>query len=187
MDAELGALCGHLVELEEALSAVVVTVAEDRPDGSAPRIVDELHERLGDVLGATGQAAAQAGSLVDLATEDAPPLGRIRKALRDCHAHHLEASTVLRDHLLDPWYQSQLARLANDKAGEWQPWAAAVRAGLIACRSPLVAVDQDLVTCWAALTDRNGQISVTAHAVGQHFAGTAIPATAPSPVEAKGR
>jgi hypothetical protein len=161
----------HVAELHEVLRSVAVTVTEDPPDGPVPRIVEGLCERVGDAVGAAGEAVAEAASLVDLAEDDPMPTGRIRKALAACHAKHLEVGRVVRDELLDPSYQFELGRVAKSRVAEWSTWVQVVRAGLSGCRAIVATIDDDLLACWTGLAGGTGQINVSVHAVGQRFAG----------------
>jgi hypothetical protein len=147
----------------------MVTVAEDRPEGPSPRIVDELAERLGDGLDATHQALVEATHLAELTTADVLAAGRARRAIAACHLHQLEAAKRVRDDWLEPSLQSQLGRLSRLHGAEWSPWLQTVRAGLHGCRATLAATDNDLLACWSQLADRISQVSVSIQTIGQQF------------------
>lgn len=192
MESATAQLVRHLTELDESLRSAAVTVTEDRPEGPSPRLVDGLEERLTDAIDGTRQALTVATMVLGLTTDDIASPATLHRSLAACHTHVLEVSRIVRDDILDPTYQRDLHRLAQERSpghrgDEWSGWVQVVHTGLIACRGLLAMIDEDLLACWVDIGGRAGQINVSVQAVGQRFAAAAASPPRTGSAEVRGR
>jgi hypothetical protein len=118
-------------------------------------------------VSARSTEAADLATILTSAASDPPSPSELRRGLARCHTLHLEISRMVRDELLDWDHGHQIRQLASTRRGAWMPWARAVTAGLVACREPMVAVDEALLEGWQTLADRQGGTDVSVQTIGQ--------------------
>jgi hypothetical protein len=156
-------LTARLDRLREALLALRVTVAEDRPLAGEALLVDQLDEAVEEAVGYLEEAVGAAGQ-GKKAVEAPVDLERARTALAACHAKVNLFGRRLCADLLGFERIAGLRRLARRRGGEWPPWALSVQRGAEACRQPLHEVHEALLDCWQEVAERSAAVSV--HAVG---------------------
>jgi hypothetical protein len=193
LESAFHALHVRLLDLQEALTSLRLTVVEDLPEPrrranavgaphdahsaeqvpeERPLLVQLLADHIDAISGLVIEAIKAAGD-GERAVRRHPDLERARRALARCHARHNAAAVRFASDLVRYETIAQLTRLGRERGREWRAWASCVKDALEACRQPLYDVNDALVLCWQEIAERVGMSSISLSATGIRTSTTA--------------
>jgi len=153
LSATLGQLTDDLLRLNDSLSALDVTVREDRPSPPSPALVDGLGDSIAELLGSVEEAitsAAQAARMVEL---DARSTEIVTALYGIHHALNRVAQRYAQD-LASYEKTEMLLRMGRTRGREWRAFSEVVRSGTVHLARPLAASHSALLECWRDLAER---------------------------------
>jgi hypothetical protein len=170
LEDTLASLRRELARLQEVVSALRVTVLEDRPARGAVVLVDQLDNLVTELFSALEEADADAAQALQINQPNGSHES-VRAILR--HIHELlnrftekyVAELASHDHI------AQLLEMGHERGREWRAWSQEVKTAIERCRTPLKAVANAMVECWSEVTERLARNSVSVHAtnIGQQI------------------
>lgn len=167
LESALRSLHHALGRLTEVVSALHVTVAEDKPTRGATVLVDQFDNWVTELLGILEEAEAQ---MAEVLQRSKPPeqLGAVRHALRDVHASINRFTNQYSAELSAYAAIRQLMEMGNERGREWREWSVEVRTAVERCRLPVVLLAEALLDCWSELSIRmtQGNISMQTTSIG---------------------
>jgi hypothetical protein len=170
LEPALDTLQRTLGRLQECVSDLQVTLAEDWPDPDAPKLVDDwetlvtdLASLLDEAVGAAGQAHRFVQSSQSL-DEAARSLQRVHELLNRFTARYID-ELANHDHL------ARLLAMGNERGLGWREWCHVVKAAIGGCALPLHHVSSAALACWSEFADRIARQSVSVQAtnIGQQI------------------
>jgi hypothetical protein len=170
LDAALASLRGNVARLQEALSALRVTVTEDAPRRRAVVLADRLDNLVTDMSSAVEEADAAVAHLLQIGAATVST-DVARDTLRAAHAllNRVAASYVRELAAYDSL--AELLEMGRERGRGWREWAQEVKTAIGRCGAPLGAVAESIVECWSELAARaaRGPVTVQATNIGQHI------------------
>ncbi|HYG79360.1 MAG TPA: hypothetical protein VD861_03175 [Pyrinomonadaceae bacterium] len=171
---EFQGLNAQLESLHEALSGLRTAIDDRPPQGASVMLLDSLGDAVEDTLGWLEEAL---GLVAPLAEEPAEKggagfdVGRARQAIVFAQEQFNRITGRFMFDLTSYENVSQLMQLGRERRGEWQAWAAAVKADLERCQQHLYDTGQALFRCWLEIAERVGMTSVSVQAttIGQQI------------------
>jgi hypothetical protein len=172
LEATFRTLFVQIRKLCDTLNAVLLTVG-DQPPNRGAALVDGMENTILDMLG-TMHAARTDAKAAERAVTMPLDLERARHALAKCQESVRQAEQQYANELVSYEKLKQLVVLANERGGEWKPWAGSMKSAVQECRMPLEEVGKALVACWNELAERLGMtnVSVNATNIGQQITAT---------------
>ena len=160
----------EIAGLQEALSALQVTIAEDKPPRGSAALVDRLDNVVTDLAGALEEAGA-AAARAQQSFQPNGPLDGPRGALVDVHrsVNRFTAAYIselaLHDHI------AQLLEMGRERGRDWRDWSQVVKTAIERCAIPAELVCDAVLESWSELTDRlaRNSVSVQATNIGQQI------------------
>ena len=170
LEATLASLRRDIARLQEVVSALRVTVMEDRPARGSVVLVDQLDNLVTDMF----SALEEADDLVEQALHSAQPNGpldRVRAALRDVHGLINRFAASYAGELASHDRIAQLLEMGRERRHGWYEWSQEVKTAIERCGAPLSAVAGAMTDCWNELAERlaRNSVSVQATNIGQHI------------------
>ncbi len=170
LEATFESLRRELARLQEAVSALHVTVTEDKPARGAAVLVDQLDNLVTELSSALEEADAHAARAIQ-GSQPNGPLDQTRIALREIHRliNRFTASYAGELAAHDP--VAQLLEMGRERGREWRDWSQVVRKAIEFCARPTQAVAGALLECWSELAERlaRNSVSVQATNIGQQI------------------
>jgi adenosyl cobinamide kinase/adenosyl cobinamide phosphate guanylyltransferase len=170
LETTLAGLRRDLAHLQDAVSALRVTVIEDRPARGSVVLVDHLE----NVITELSSALEEADAHVTQALQQNQPNGTLdalRTALPEIHEllNRFVAKFVselgAHDHI------ARLLEMGKERGREWRAWTGEVKRAIERCAVPMAAVTAAMVECWSELAERlaRNSVSVQATNIGQQI------------------
>lgn len=150
----------RLLRLREALNALRLTIAEDRPMHGDAALVETFSNAADDLLGGLDEALA-AASVARAATTYPADVHKVRWALTTCQDRCNNVTQRLSTEFMAYEPVAGLMRLGAERLGKWPAWSQSVKVGIEACHQPLYDVNQALFVCWQEIAERIGMTSVS--------------------------
>jgi hypothetical protein len=171
LEATLESLRRELARLQEVVSALRVTVMEDRPSRGSVVLVDQLDNLVTELFSTLEEADARAGQ----ALQNSQPNGtldEVRAAVRDIHDLINGFTAKYAGELATHDRLAQLLEMGRERGREWRAWTREVKTAIERCAAPLATLAAALVDCWNDLAERLARHSVSVQAtnIGQHIA-----------------
>jgi hypothetical protein len=160
----------ELARLKEGVSALHVTVAEDKPVAGAVVLVDQLDNLVTDLSGAVEEADARSAQVIQGNQLNGPP-DQSRIALREIHALINRFTALYAGELAAHDRIEQLLEMGRERGREWRDWSQVVKTAIERCAPPMKAAAGAIMECWSDLAERlaRNSISVQATNIGQHI------------------
>lgn len=170
LEATFETLRHALAALQEAVSALHVTVTEDKPARGAAVLVDRLDNLVTDLSGLIEEADARIPRAVQ-SSQPNGPLHEVRAALVAIHELLNRFTAVYAGELAAHDPVAQLLEMGRERGREWREWSEVVKTAIERCASPLQAAAGALLESWSELTDRlaRNSVSVQATNIGQQI------------------
>jgi predicted lipid-binding transport protein (Tim44 family) len=170
LEAALGALRSELAGLQDVMSALHVTVMEDRPARGAVILVDRLDNVVTELSSALEEADARAAQALQI---DQPhgPLENVRAILRQIQELLNRFTAKYVGELASHHAIEQLLQMGRERGREWRAWSQEVKTAVERCQIPLGTVASAMADCWSELADRlaRNSVSVQATNIGQQI------------------
>jgi hypothetical protein len=160
LEATFQELFTELRKLQDTLIAVRLTVVEDKPVKGEAALVDHMGDSVLDMLGSL-EEALKAVRTAQKAIGSVTDLNAARRALTLCQQRFHSIELKFAGELVSYEKLKDLARLGNERRGEWRLWAGSVKDGVEQCRPPLDGVSKALAICWQEIAERVGMTSVS--------------------------
>jgi hypothetical protein len=170
LDAAVVSLRRHLHALQEAVSALRVTVVEDRPVRGSVVLVDHLDNLTTDVISALEEADAHVAE-AQLVDERAGTFDVVSRALRLVHGLLNRVTATYVGELAAHDRIAQLLAMGGERGREWRVWSREVKTGIDRCGAPLHQASGAILECWSELAERMTRTSVSVQAtnIGQQI------------------
>ncbi|MEA3213159.1 MAG: hypothetical protein QOE70_6216 [Chthoniobacter sp.] len=170
LETAFDSLRRSLADLQETVSALQVTVAEDKPARGEAVIVDQLDALVTDLAGALDEADAHAAVAVQSSKATAE-LDQARKALHKLHGLMNRFMALYAGELAAHNHIAQLLEMGRERGREWRAWSQEAKTGIDRCAAPMNAAASALLDCWAELAERmaHNSVSVQATNIGQQI------------------
>jgi hypothetical protein len=159
-----------LTELQEAVSALHVTITEDRPSRGVTMLVDQVECTVTDLIGTLEEIHARTGDAIR-DNESGGSQDRARRALCDVHGLLNRVTAQYMTELATHGQVERLLEMGRERGREWRAWSEEVRTAIGRCTTPMIAVANALMACWTEQADRmlRGSVSVQATSIGQQI------------------
>ncbi|HKP01845.1 MAG TPA: hypothetical protein VJU77_00655 [Chthoniobacterales bacterium] len=156
--------------MQEAVSALHVTVTEDKPAAGAVVLVDQLENLVTDLSGTVEEADARAAQII-LGSQLNGPSDQSRIALREIHGLINRFTALYADELSAHDPIAQLLEMGRERGREWRDWSKVVKTAIERCAAPMKAAASAIMECWSDLAERltRNSVSVQATNIGQHI------------------
>jgi hypothetical protein len=170
LEATLESLRRALAGLQQAVSALQVTITEDKPARGATVLVDQLDNLATDLSGAVEEADARAAQAFQ-STQPNGSLDQTRTGLREVHQLLNRFTALYIGELAAHDFLAQLLEMGRERGREWRQWSQVVKTGIERCARPLKTAADALADCWSELADRlaRNSVSVQATNIGQQI------------------
>ena len=159
LEAAFRTLNTDLYSLRESLIALRTTSREDKPLQDDAVLVDVFADAADDLLGWL-EGALQAAAEAQQSVAHPVDLNRAWRALATCQERFQYISQRFASDLVCYERIAELIRFGRRRGGEWQAWAASVRAALNDCQQPLFDIGQAFFGCWQEMGERLGMNSI---------------------------
>ena len=168
--ATLESLRRELAALQEAVSALHVTVTEDRPARGAAVLVDQLDNLVTDLSGTLEEADACAAVALQ-AIQPNGALDNERAAAHDIHRLLNRFAAQYAGELATHDRIAQLLEMGRERGRGWHEWSQVVKTAIERCALPLKAAADAMLACWSELADHlaRNSVSVQATNIGQQI------------------
>jgi hypothetical protein len=141
----------ELTRLEEAFSALQVTIFEDRPLSGETMLVDRFGYAVMDSIGPVQQALSMLRTprraVISLASSEP------RNNLLLVHRSLLDVACRYRDSLAAYDSIQALRQFGREKGREWLSWTSVVKDAIDRCAAPLDAAHEAVRRCWEEGTE----------------------------------
>jgi len=163
-------LRAELGRLQEAVSALQVTVVEDKPAHGEAVLVDWVDNTVTDLLGLLEESADTLSSGPEDAQHETQ-LKKMRTKLRRIHELMIEFSHKFMAELAAHDSIARLLEMARERGRAWQQWVKVVKSAVERCTIPLRAANSALLECWHELAEvlARNSVSVQATNIGQQI------------------
>jgi len=161
LEAVFQDLCQQCQKLHEAMSALRLTIVEDKPLTGDIMLIEQFSNSVDDILGWLEEvysAAAEGRQAVRSPLD----LERARHALLSGHER---CNHLMQKFFLELLCHDRIAELLNvgrERRGEWQAWAQSVKGAIEGCQSSFYDVQSALFKCWQELAERFDMSPVSA-------------------------
>jgi hypothetical protein len=171
LEATLESLRRELARLHDVVSALRVTVMEDRPARGSVVLVDQLDNLVTELFSSLEEADARIAQALQNVQPNGP-LDNVRVSLRDVHELINGFTAKYAGELATHERIAQLLEMGRERGREWREWSQEVKTAVERCVTPLKALAAALVVCWSDLADRlaRSSVSVQATNIGQQIA-----------------
>lgn|SRR5262245_11895369 len=171
LEATLESLRNELARLQEVVTALRVTVMEDRPARGSVVLVDHLDNLVTELVSTLEEADARAGQALQ-GSQPNGTLEQVRAAVRDIHQLINGFTAKYAGELATHDRIAQLLEMGRERGREWRAWSGEVKTAIERCAAPLATLAAALVDCWNDLAERlaRNSVSVQATNIGQHIA-----------------
>jgi hypothetical protein len=170
LEAVLASLRRELARLEEVVSALRVTVMEDRPTRGAVVLVDQLDNVVTDLFSALEEADVHVVRALQI---DQPngPLETVGALLRQTHELLNRFTATYVGELASHDHIARLLQMGVERGREWRAWSQEVKTAIERCRTPMTAVADAMLDCWSEVAERlaRNSVSVQATNIGQQI------------------
>jgi hypothetical protein len=170
LEAAFDSLHRQLVQLQEAVAALHVTVTEDRPTGGAAMLVDQLDAVVADLSGAIDEANVHLMHAVHASQTNAP-LDTVRRAAHDVHRALNRFTELYVGELATHDRIAQLLEMGIERGHGWREWSLVVKTTIERSAVPMKTVADAMAESWAEVAERlaRNSVSVQATNIGQHI------------------
>ena len=170
LETALESLRRELARLLEAVSALHVTVTEDKPARGAVVLVDQLDNLVTDLSGTLEEADALVAQALE-SSQPNGPLDKARTALRQVHELINRFTAAYAGELATHDRIAQLLEMGHERGREWREWSEVVKTAIERCATPMKIVAGRLLECWSELAGRlaRNSVSVQATNIGQQI------------------
>ena len=170
LDATLASLRRELAGLRDVMSALHVTVIEDRPARQSVVLVDQLDNIITDMFSALEEADALAAHALQGAQPNGP-LEQVQAGLRGIHALVNRFTATYIGQLASHDHLAQLLEMGDERGRGWWEWSQEVKRAIERCAAPMSGVAGAMVACWSELAERlaRNSVSVQATNIGQQI------------------
>ncbi len=148
-----------LTGLQETVSALHVTIAEDKPVHGSSVLVDKLDNLVIELLSTLEEADVHVAEA--LRGRKLAQLEQARRAL--CEAHSL-INRFTAQYMGEVSTYDQIARLlamGRERGREWREWSLEVKTAIERCTRPAKATADALLECWGDLVQRSASLHAT--------------------------
>lgn len=170
LEATVDSLRGELARLQEAVSALLVTVTEDKPARGAVVLVDRLDNLVTELSSILEEADARAAQALQ-GSQPNGALEKVRSAFRDIHELLNRFTIRYAGELATHDHIAQLLEMGGERGREWREWSRVVKTAIERCATPMHAVAGATLACWSELAERlaRNSVSVQATNIGQQI------------------
>lgn len=170
LQATLESLRRELAGLQEAVSALHVTVTEDRPARGAAMLVDQLDNLVTDLSSTLEEADARAAEALQ-GIQPNGPLGDMRAAAHDIHKLLNRFGALYSGELATHDRIAQLLEMGRERGRGWHEWSQVVKTAIERCAPPMKRAADAMLECWSELAEHlaRNSVSVQATNIGQHI------------------
>ncbi len=170
LEATFTSLRRDLARLQEAVSALHVTVTEDKPARGATVLVDHLDNVVTDLSGLLEEADARAAQAIQT-NQPNGPLDQARAAVREIHELINRFTALYASELAAHDRIAQLLEMGRERGREWREWSQVVKTAIERCAAPMKAAVDAILECWSELAERlaRNSVSVQATNIGQQI------------------
>jgi hypothetical protein len=170
LETSIALLRRELSRLLDAISALRVTVVEDRPARAAVVLVDQLDNLVTDLSSALEEADALAARTQEISQPQAM-LEELRGAVHEMHALINRSIACYVGELAAHDRIAQLLEMGDERGHGWWEWSQEVKTAIERCAPPLNAVMNALLDAWSELAERlaRSSVSVQATNIGQQI------------------
>ena len=170
LEATLESLRRELSGLQEAVSALHVTVTEDRPARGAVVLVDQLDNLITDLSGTLEEADARAAEALH-GLQVNGPLDKVRTAARDIHELLNRFGALYVGELATHDRIAQLLEMGRERGRGWLEWSEVVKTAVERCALPMKTAASAMLECWSELAEHlaRNSVSVQATNIGQQI------------------
>jgi hypothetical protein len=170
LESAFRSLCEQLQELRESLTALRLTVVEDRPLEGEAVLVDQFGDAAEDVLGWLEEAMATAGQGYTAACYP-HDVGRAARALVAAHEQLHQITRRAAADLMAYERIDGLMKLGLQRKGEWLAWSGGVREALEKSQQSLDESSQTLLLCWREIVERvdSSTVALQSTNITQHL------------------
>lgn len=170
LEATMESLRHALAGLQETVSALQVTVAEDKPAHGGAVLVDQLENLVTDLSSTIEEADDRAARALQSNLTHGP-LDAARAALREIHTLLNHFTALYAGELAAHDTLARLLAMGRERGREWRAWSDVVKTAIERCRAPLRLAAGALVECWSELAGRLARQSVSVQAtnIGQQI------------------
>jgi hypothetical protein len=171
LEATLESLRRELARLQEVVSALRVTVMEDRPARGSVVLVDQLDNLVTELFSSLEEADARVAQVLENLQPNGP-LENVRVGLRDIHELVNGFTAKYAGELATHDHIGQLLEMGRERGREWREWTQEVKTAIERCATPLKTLAAAVVVCWSDLAERlaRSSVSVQATNIGQQIA-----------------
>jgi hypothetical protein len=169
LEAALESLRRTLGGLQESVSALQVTITEDKPARGGAVLVDQLDNLVTDMSGMLEEADHRAAEA--LQTSKPGPLDQTQSALGDVHRLINRFTALYTGELAAHDQIAQLLEMGRERGREWREWSQVVKTAIERCAAPMKRAAEALAECWSELAGRlaRNSVSVQATNIGQQI------------------
>lgn len=170
LEATLTSLRRDLAGLQEAVSALHITVTEDKPAHGAAVLVDQLDNLVTELASTLEEADARVAQAIQ-GSQPNGPLDQTRIALREIHGLMNRFNALSAGELAAHDHIAQLLEMGRERGREWREWSQVVQTAIQRCAKPMDTAAGALLECWSELAERlaRNSVSVQATNIGQQI------------------
>jgi hypothetical protein len=170
LEATFESLRRDLARWQEAVSALHVTVTEDKPARGAAVLVDRLDNLVTDLSSTLEEADALAAQAIQ-GNQLNGPLDQERTVLREIHQLINRFTALYVNELAAHDAIAQLLEMGRERGREWREWSQEVKTAIERCAAPMKSAAGALLECWSELAERlaRNSVSVQATNIGQQI------------------
>lgn len=170
LEATLERLRAELARLQDAVSALQVTVSQDKPKHDEVVLADLLDDMATDLLGMLDEATESVAQRL----ADSQPDGQLKKTRRTLYLVQkltIEFMFKYFSELAAHENISRLLAMGQERGRAWQHWVKAVNMAVERCAAPLRGVENAVLECWNELGEQlaRNSVSVQATNIGQQI------------------
>lgn len=159
-----------LTRLSETVSALHVTITEDKPARGATVLVDQLDNLVTDLLGMLEEANVHMTQALRNC-KSSGQLEQVRRTLCEIHALINRFTTQYTGEVGAHRTLSKLLEMGRERGREWREWSLEVKTAVERCRLPVMTVSDALLDCWNELAQHmaQGSVSMQNTSIGQQI------------------
>ncbi len=170
LESALAGLRRDIALLQDAVSALRVTVMEDRPARGSVVLVDQLENVVTELFSALEEADAHVAQALQQ-NQPNGALDTLRTALSGIHELLNRFVAKYVSELAAHDHVARLLEMGKERGREWRAWTGEVKRSIERCAVPMGVVTAAMVECWSELTERlaRNSVSVQATNIGQQI------------------
>jgi hypothetical protein len=160
----------RLSELREAVSALRVTVTEDKPTGDEAVIVTWLDDMVTELEAELDEANKRLTGILESELGEGSLAGA-RSGLREAHRSVNRCSRLYVIKLAAHGAVERLAQMGRERGRAWRDWVGVVKSAIERCAEPLAAAQEAILDCWREIAETlaRNSVSVRATNIGQQI------------------